>query len=211
MKKLIVILYVWIFAFLTLGWTDDPVYTTFKSEESEEFIWNELSKYSPNDQITAGIMAYFWRESYMRSDAVSGWNVLNAWHGQKEDICQEFTKKIDAGILDGSTKQEFVESIHYHYGGYGLGQWLDIGYLSDLYDFVQEREGSVGDARLQCEFIFQSLQKNEKLWDELLNCTTPQQCGRRIGILYDGTSVGSSDYMADLADGYYKRFHEEGT
>lgn len=187
----------------------EPVYTSIKSEDDEYYIWKELSRWSPNDQITAGIMGYFWKESFLRSDAVAGWDVRNAWHGQERDICQEFTEIIDAGLTDGSTKEYFDSMVRIHYGGYGLGQWLDAGYLSDLYDFIREREGSIGDAALQCEFIFLSLQKNEELWNDLLQCTTAIQVGRRMGVLYDGTYPEHAEAMADKADQYYKKYHTE--
>ena len=183
MRKLIAILYVWIFAVLTYGGTEitlpegvmlvpeatpqlliytyevgtpkyEPVYTKVHEEESETYIWQELSKYSPNDQITAGIMGYFWKESRMKSNAVAGWDVRNHWKGQEIDICEEFTQEVDSGLKSGNTKDYFIEMVTIHYGGYGLGQWVSPDYLDDLYEFVREKGGSIGDANLQCEFIF---------------------------------------------------------
>ena len=186
-----------------------PVYTVVKAEESEIYIWQELSRYSPSDQITAGIMGYFWKESFMRSDAVAGWNVRNYFYGQDTDICVEFTQKIDAGLFDRSTKEYFIEMVQIHYGGYGLGQWLDTAYLNDFYEFIRRHHGSIGDAKLQCKFIFYSMQKNEKLWNSLLECKTALQCGRRIGTLYDGCGQESAEAIASCADLYYKKFHKE--
>lgn len=211
MRKLIEILLVLLFAYVMAGCTEvyEPVYTNVHDEESEVYIWNELSKHSPNDQITAGIMGYFWKESRMKSNAVAGWDVRNRWKGQETDICHEFTKDVDSGLKHGGTKDYFKEMVVIRYGGYGLGQWLSLDYLEDLYEFARKEKTSIGDARMQCEFIFLSLQKNERLWDELLNCRTAEQCGRRIGTLYDGNDESGAEIIASAAGQYYKKFHVE--
>ena len=195
---------------MEVGQYAKPVFTKVHDEESEITIWNELSKYSPNDQITAGVMGYFWKESLFRSNAVAGWDVRNRWKDQETDICVEFTETVDAGLKRGDTKDYFMDTVIVHYGGYGLGQWLSPDYLEDLYEFAREKGASVGDARLQCAFIFQSLQKNERLWEELLGCRTAEQCGRRIGTLYDGNDEAGAELIASAAGLYYKKFHEKG-
>ena len=190
--------------------TYKPVYTKVHCEESDSYVWNELSKYSPNDQITAGVMGYFWKESKMRSDAVAGWDARNRWKGQDIDICVEFTEEVDSGLDRGVSKDYFKEMVMIKYGGYGLGQWLSQDYLEDLYEFVRARGGSIGDANLQCEFVFQSLRKNERLWGELMQCKTAEQCGRRIGTLYDGNDEAGAELIASAAKQYYKKYHSEG-
>ena len=191
-----------------LAWADveEAVITKHKDPEAEEFIWNELSKHSPSDYITAAIMGYFWRESYMRSNAVAGWPTRNL--GRKSDICDDFTAEVDAGLEDGSSKDYFIEMTHVHYGGYGLGQWMAKRYLEHFYDFVKERGGSIGDAVTQCEFIFESLQKNEALWEMLLKTESAELCGRQIGYLYDGTGCDGANTIGCRAKVYYKMFHE---
>jgi len=52
-------------------------------------------------------MGYFKRESEMRSDAVAGWPLRN--NRSKIDFSQDFTEKVDVGLLDGSTKDYFIE------------------------------------------------------------------------------------------------------
>mgnify|MGYP007122041607 CR=1 FL=1 len=214
MKKCVEILLVFVFAFMSFGGKElsekyEPVYTNVHDEESETYIWNELSKHSPNDQITAGIMGYFWKESRMKSNAVAGWDVRNRWKGQEIDICEEFTTEVDSGLKRRKTKDYFKEMVSIKYGGYGLGQWLSPDYLEDLYEFARKQKTSIGDAKMQCEFIFVSLQKNERLWNELLDCRTAEQCGRRIGTLYDGNDEMGAEVIASAAKQYYKKFHTE--
>ena len=67
MKRLIeVLLAILIILMILEPCAAHAVATDYKSEKSEELVWNELSKYSPSDAVTAGIMGYFYRESQMR-------------------------------------------------------------------------------------------------------------------------------------------------
>jgi len=86
---------------------DNAVVTKYKSEESNDIIYNALSKSSTNEKIIAGIMGYFYRESQMRSDAVAGWPSRDI--KEELDFSKNFTEKVDAGLSDGSTKEYFIE------------------------------------------------------------------------------------------------------
>lgn len=184
---------------------EDPVYTKRKSHRSEALLWSELSLYSPSDVVTAGVLSYFWRESQYRSDVVAGCYISLAGYGR--DLCQEMLEKIDPGLEDGSSRAKFIKLAR-KYGGYGLGQWRSKAYLEDLYDFAQEKQMSIGDARMQCEFIFVSLQKNEELWTKLLKCKDPERAGRLISIYYDG-SQSAAPYIGYKAKKLYEKYAEE--
>lgn len=184
---------------------EGPVVTEHKEDWSADFLWEELSKYSPNDKITAGIMGYFWRESFFRSDAIAGWPWFDIIEHSNSSL--DFTLKVDEGLKDRSSYDYYIHQIQNVYGGYGLGQWLSPNYLNHYYDFIHEKEGSIGDARLQCEFIFLSLQRNEKLWDMLLEDKTAFYCGLHIGTLYDGTDMASA--IGTYADQFYIKYSDE--
>lgn len=185
----------------------EPVITEFKMEESEAYVWECLSKYSPNDVITAGIMGYFSRESEMRSDATAGWSSNLAYTGI--DHCVLFREEIDAGLADGSTRDIFIYKARYQYGGFGLGQWSASPYLEELYDFAVERGAqSIGDADMQCEFVVWSIQQNEELWTLLQDVTDPEIAGEYIGRLYDSSPRGAG-YMGWKATEFYERYHVE--
>lgn len=177
-----------------------------KPFSDEEEFWEMLSEYSPNDILTAGVMGFFYRESRLKADSVAGWPARD--YGFDTSICETFTKLIDMGLEDGSSRDVFIEAVNIHFGGYGLGQWSNVQYLEHFYDFMKDKGGSIGDARLQCEFIFESLKLNEALWEDLLECTTAFQCGRRIGYKYDGTNDLGAETIASVADIYYRRFHD---
>lgn len=183
---------------------EGPIVTEHKEDWSADFLWEELSKYSPNDKITAGVMGYFWRESFFRSDAIAGWPWFDLIEHSNSSL--DFTLKVDEGLKDRSSYDYYIHQIRNVYGGYGLGQWLSMNYLDHFYEFVRERKGSIGDARLQCEFIFLSLERNEELWEMLLEDKTAFDCGLHIGTLYDGTEMAST--IGTYADQFYRRYAE---
>ncbi len=184
-----------------------PAYATIterKSKEAERLLWDELSLHSPSDVVTAGVLAYFWRESQYKSDAVTGWDTLQAYEGF--DLCGYVVSKTDKGMEDGSSRQWFVEAVR-SCGGFGLGQWYATDYLEDLYDFARVYGGSIADAETQCAFVFHSLEQNEKLWKRLKRCKDPARAGRLIAIYYDGSEDGAP-YMGRKAKQFYDRYHE---
>ena len=182
-----------------LGLTMIPVCNAeIKAYGDEEEVWECLVELSPTQEIAAGIMGFFYRESRLKADAVAGWNV------RPEGTCEAFTEAVD----DGMEKSEFIRQVQ-DYGGFGLGQWVSTKYLSDLYEYITENDYSIADIRGQCEFAVWSIQKCDDLWSELLvGCTTAIQCGRRIGLYYDGTSVEGAEAIAAFANYYYERMSE---
>ena len=201
-KRLIILIITFLFFLSTLTAHAEPVITERKGAGVEQWLWDELSQYSPSDAVTAGVLSYFWRESQYRSDSVAGWG--NIYTLYKKDICITITKKTDKGLQDGSSRQYFIEKVRAH-GGYGLGQWYSMSYLKDLYDYAQEYGTSIGDAKMQCSFIFKSLRKNKKLWKKLKKCKDPGKAGELIAIYYDGSQSGA-EYMKYKAIKLYKKY-----
>ena len=182
-----------------------PIVTKYKKAASNDIIHEALSEYLDNEKIIAGIMGYFKRESEMRSDAVAGWPVRDI--RGKLDFSQNFTEKIDSGLQDGSTKDYFIEQVHIHFGGYGLGQWMSKPYLEALYNFAQEWGTSIGDAEMQCAFMAWSIKyQTPKLWKQIIDENDLWIIGRKIGRLYDGTGELGSETIASLAQEYYKKY-----
>ena len=201
MRKLIAT----ILALLLLTTTASATYTERKGKGAEKFLWSELSKHSPSDVVTAAVLSYFWRESQYRSDAVAGWAKSKAGYGV--DLCKKVTTKTDKGLEDGSSKEYFLRKV-WLYGGYGLGQWQSESYVEDLYDFAREYGGSIGDAEMQCAFVFHSLKQKEDLWKKLKHCDDPKRAGRLVAIYYDGSPSGA-EYMGYKAGRLYEKYHKE--
>ncbi len=182
------------------------VVTKHKSEESERYLWDCISRYSPSDVITASIMGMFWRESFFRSDCTAHWTEVLAY--TKYDQPTDFTQKIDKGLADGSTREQFVEEVHDAIGGYGLGQWYSEYLLEAFYDYAQEWGTSIADAEMQCAFTVDSLRDNEELWEKLQSTKNPWQAGYDIAVFYDGTRTGYP-YIQEMSKVFYDRYAEK--
>ena len=179
--------------------------TERKSMEDEAWLWDELSQHSPSDVVTAAVLSYFWRESQYSSDAVAGWGMSLAGYGI--DLCETVTERADAGLADGSSRDWFIKKARRH-GGYGLGQWYRTSYVEDLYDFAQSWGTSIGDAEMQCAFVFHSLKQDKVLWKRLNRCKDPEKAGRLIAIYYDGSQT-AAPYIGYKAGRLYDKYHEE--
>jgi len=164
----------------------------------EKEIWSYLVELCPTAEIAAGIMGWFFRESRLKSDAVAGWDI------REPGICKSFAEDVDSGM----PKEEFVERVQ-AFGGFGLGQWVSHDYIESLYDYSKTLYDHIADVKCHCEFAVWSIQQNEELWNDLLECTTAIQCGRRIGLMYDGTSAEGAEAIAGFADYYYRKMVSE--
>ncbi|MBR1457054.1 MAG: hypothetical protein IJ594_07850 [Oscillospiraceae bacterium] len=184
----------------------EVVVTEYKSEESERFLWECLNEYAPSEAIAAGILGMFLRESKYRSDATAHWPTVLKYSGY--DQAADFTAMIDAGLADGSTRELFIEKIHYAIGGYGLGQWYGYYLLEDFYDFAQEWGTTIADAEMQCAFAVDSLRNLDELWAELIEMEDPVEAGLYIGRYYDG-SVNGYGYIGQLAGELYEKYAGE--
>lgn len=187
--------------------TNEYKITEYKNEDSEEWLWNTLNKYTENEYITAGIMGYYWRESFFKSNAIAGWSYT--MHQIGEDPCIEFQKIIDNGLSDGSTKEIFIPYIHHCNGGFGLGQWSSEHYLEMLYDYAQEWGTSIADAEMQCVFTIDSLKEfHEEIYEILLTETNASTVGKYIATYYDGTNTGI-EIIGLKAQYFYNKYSEE--
>ena len=177
----------------------DYTVTKYKDAESEDFLWEILHEECPNDYVAAGILGYFWRESFYRSDAVVNWHMEKAATGN--DPCAAFTEQ-----LDQADRKEFIRLVQAS-GGYGLGQWWAESHLRALYDFCKGygRGGSVSfaDAAMQCRFTIHMCTSDPKVWETLQNAQNALEAGKIIASLHDGTSTGIETIGA-VAERIYK-------
>lgn len=185
------------------------VVTDCKNEEHEKFIWDTLVRELDNEKIAAGIMGYFKRESGLKSDAVPSFYLRDVW--EKCDSSARYTAFLDAGLADGSTRDELVE-IKFEdgsprNGGYGLGQWFSSQYLNALYDFAQNWDTSIGDAEMQCAFMAWSIQnQSTECWKRIKDSNDIYQIGRDIAVWYDGASEIGQGLIIQYTVEYYNKY-----
>lgn len=186
----------------------EAVVTRYQDPEDEAWLWDRLMEYTGGDaKITAGILGYYWRESFLKSNATAHWATVNPYLGR--DMPVEFTARIDAGLANGSTRDDFIESVRERIGGYGLGQWYSRHYLEDLYDFARDWGTSIGDADMQCAFTVQSMQAEGDLWSHLEAAEDAYSAGLVIAYRYDGISGDYAEGLAGFAREFYGKYAEE--
>lgn len=180
--------------------------TLYKDKESEDFLWETLNKYSPTPELTAAIMGFFWRESYYKSNAIAHWANMDCSNGK--DNSTEFTDKVDAGLADGSTREYFIDQVHSHIGGYGLGQWHAKSYLQAFYDFAQDWGTSIADAEMQCAFTVWSIYNIHTQYLNELDDSSFFKASQWMGYIYDG-SAAAADTIYAKAKMVYKEKNAE--
>lgn len=162
----------------------EPQVSEYKDIDS---IWELVSEYSPSDEITAAVTAAIYYESFCISNAVGGGYLIG------DEYSEEVTRIIDAGLEDGSSREDFI---NHRAGkkqawGYGLLQWVEFNELCPLYDFAQESGTSISDARMQVRFIFYDLQNNrQKEWSKILEAKDAAEAGMKFAHWYVGTDDG---------------------
>ena len=204
MYLLIFLLVIWYFTIIlvpicaaTVAEDPAPAYrvTDTRSEEDAQWLWDTVNKYSPSEELTAGIMGFFYRESGFKSDAIPGYQLFVT-----RDICQEFTDTIDAGLSDGSTREQFIEQAH-NKGGYGLGQWWAFSYLEAFYDFAQKWGTSISDAEMQCAFIVWSIENQRpQILTEFAKYQNTSNAVYRAGNLMASIYDGAPDVAGMFGD-----------
>ena len=188
----------------SLVYADDIYESVVTNADSEQWLWDEISKWSPNDVVTASILGYFKRESGYKSDSVAGFITRNI--GRETDICEEFTEKID-GMDYSEETIKYFSFWAWNYGGYGLGQWSHEKETPRFLKFVKDRDGSIADAALQCEFVVMDIQELlPDLWDECVNDPDIYTIPLKIAYLYDGASNMGAGVIQTYALELYERY-----
>ena len=169
----------------------------------EKEIWDILRAEASNDIITAAIMGYFQRESFLQSDAVAGYH-----YDKLHNICADYNTIIDDGLEDGSSYNQFMHDTQFIYGGYGLGQWSNSHSLDSLYWFAQLWETEFSNIEMQCAFVIQDMKNNYPwLWEQLNKIKNPYDAGCLVGIEYEGTA--SYEITGEYAYVFYERYSEK--
>lgn len=174
----------------------EAVFTTDEDKRaSADQIKEFLEENTDSEYLVSAIMGMMYRESRFFSYRVA----------HQRGNSMEFTKKIDEGLADGSTKDYFIDYTTYSSGGYGLCMFSGA-YLPDLYDFAQEWGTSIGDAEMQCAFVVKDIKENHSvLYDSIINAKSAYEAGFQIARSYEGTAA--TDAVAGNSEYYYKLYY----
>lgn len=138
-----------------------------------------------------------------------------------EDLCEErlgykytddtYTEEVDSGEI---SRELFLhpmgDSRQY---GYGLCQWTSAGRKAGLYDMVKTRGVSIGDARVQTEYMLSELKTSYKsVWKVLQTATTVQEASDIFLVKFEApANTGSSvkKVRASYGDQYLKLYQKK--
>ena len=165
-----------------------------------DLVWDILKSLDVSDEVAAGIMGYYYRESGFKTDALVGWYL----HPQS-NINRKFVREVNKGLSEGSSREYFITTAH-NAGGFGIGQWYAEKELGELYDYMQENNHLIDNLKGQCEYTVKSIKENQKLQSYLKDAKTADECAKWIAIYYDGASDIGIAVIRELAVEFYDEY-----
>lgn len=114
-----------------------------------ELIWDFLKSKGLNDFAVAGIMGNLQAES-----GLSSINLQNNYEKKFRLNDIQYTNAVDNGEYTNFVKDK---------AGYGLAQWTYWSRKENLLNFAKEKNTSIGDLKMQLEFLWKEFSANKKL------------------------------------------------
>ena len=147
------------------GWAIWPVQLgSSKQEETppvtdaEKTIWDFLHGKIGNAYGAAGMMGNLYAESALRPN-----NLQNTYEKKLGMTDAEYTSAVDSGSYTNFIKDS---------AGYGLAQWTYWSRKQALLEFAQAAGKSIGDLRMQLDFLWKELQGYTSVLNTLKTATT---------------------------------------
>lgn len=124
-----------------------------------------------------------------------------------------YTEAVDSGKI---TRALFLhplgDSRQY---GYGFCQWTSAGRKAGLYDLVKSRGVSIGDAKIQTEYMLSELQKSYRsVWNVLKTATSVQEASDIFLVKFESpknTGEAVKKARASYGEQYLKIYQKEET
>lgn len=111
---------------------------------TEKELWDYFKSKGMNDYGVAGLLGNLYAESGLRAN-----NLQNSFEKKLNITDEEYTR-----LVDGGNYPDFITDK----AGYGLAQWTYHSRKQYLLKKSQEMGTSIGDARMQCEYLMWELE-----------------------------------------------------
>lgn len=115
---------------------------------NEEIIWDFLFKWIKNAYGTAGLMGNIRAESALKPT-----NLQDRYETSLKMSDEEYTAAVDNGSYPSS---RFINDS----AGYGLAQWTFWSRKKALYNYMKNRNLSIGDLQGQLDFLKKEIEEN---------------------------------------------------
>ena len=175
-----------------------------------EETWKYLVSHGLTEAGTAGLMGNIYAESGMIPNRVEVLCLKRLKEIGKIYTDATYTAFVDDGTI---SREQFLHPLPGKQYGYGLCQWTSPGRKGQLYDFAKSQKVSIGDLKMQLEFLISELKISySKVW-EVLHTTNDIKTASDIVLTKfempadTGNSVKQVRY--NYSKSYYDRFVEE--
>lgn len=170
------------------------------SDENAREIWNFLMDKIQNPYGVAGLMGNLYAESGLRSNNLQDSYELRL--GYRDDT---YTTAVDK-----NTYTNFIKDG----AGYGLAQWTYWTRKKKLLEYAENSNKSIGDYRVQLEFLLEELKNNyASVLKELKQATNIRNASDAVLFNFENPANKSTSVQQKreaYGQTYYKKFAERG-
>lgn len=166
------------------------------SDMTEAGIYAYFKAQGMTDCGVAGLMGNLYAESGLRSN-----NLQNSFEKKLGMDDETYTAAVDSGVYGNFVKDS---------AGYGLAQWTFWSRKQALLTFAQGKGASIGDLRMQCEFLMKELTESYKpVLAVLKSAGTVRQASDAVLLGYERPADQSSavqEKRAAYGETYLERY-----
>lgn len=167
------------------------------TEDEQKFMWDFLLSMFKNEYAVAGIMGNINAESALRSN-----NLQQTYEKKLGYTDETYTQAVDNGTYTNFIKDS---------AGYGLAQWTYWSRKEMLLNYAKENDKSIGDFKMQLNFLWYELSKNyTSLVKKLQACTSVREASDLMLHNYEAPADQSEAVeikRAEYSQKYYDKFH----
>lgn len=160
---------------------------------SEKIVWDYLIEHIGNPYGVAGLMGNLWAESGFKPT-----NLQNSYEKKLGMTDAEYTAAVDDGSYTGFATDR---------AGYGLAQWTNSARKSNLHDFAKDEGKSIGDLRMQLDFLMHEMQGYKTVLDTLRTATSVQEASDIVLTKYE-RPADQSDAAKKRRAGYGQKYFD---
>lgn len=176
-----------------------------------EETWKYLTNHGLTNTGAAGLMGNIKAESGMIPNRVEILCLKRLKELGKIYTDATYTAFVDDGTI---TRSQFLNPLPGKQYGYGLCQWTSPGRKGKLYDFAKSQKVSIGDLKMQLEFLIEELKTSySTVWTTLISTSDIKTASDIVLTKFEmpaDVSASVKQVRYNYSKAYYNEFTEEG-
>ena len=172
----------------------DTTVANLTVDTNETYIWNFLIGKGLNAYAVAGIMGNLYAESGLISN-----NLQNTFEKTLNMSDDQYTSAVDKGTYKNFSTDK---------AGYGLAQWTFSTRKANLLAYAKKVGKSIGDRKMQCEFLWQEMQGYTKMMTTLKSAKSVKEASDVFLLEFErpqNQSASVQNTRASYGQNYYNR------